>query len=370
MLKKLKSDLDNYVPKLKNNFKNCFSKLKGKFKIYFSRKRGPKIVAISLVVMFAIAITIYSMKKDITVVIDGKEHKYVTYKSNLKEVLSSKAITIGLKDKVKPSLDSKVKDGQIIKIKKAVDIEINTDGKTLKIKSAEKNISDMLDKEGIALSDTDKISPSKDTALKKDINVVITRVDSKITKETKQIEFSVIKKKDDNLEKGKTKVVQTGQKGEKEITTKVVYEDGKEVSRKVMSEKVVKAPVNQVENEGTLGVLVASRGGTVKYKTNIKAKATAYTANYKSTGKSPGDSGFGMTAIGTRVKRNPSGYSSIAVDPRVIPLGTRLYIPGYGYGVAEDTGGAIKGNKIDLYFNSESEANNWGVRSVDVYILK
>jgi 3D (Asp-Asp-Asp) domain-containing protein len=99
-------------------------------------------------------------------------------------------------------------------------------------------------------------------------------------------------------------------------------------------------------------------------------KATAYTSDYASTGKSPGDYGFGRTATGTQARRNPNGFSSIAVDPRVIPYGTKLYVEGYGYAIAEDTGGAIKGNIIDVYFNSAGECSNWGVRYVNVYILK
>ena len=81
-------------------------------------------------------------------------------------------------------------------------------------------------------------------------------------------------------------------------------------------------------------------------------EATAYTA----TGN--------LTASGTRAR-----VGAVAVDPNVIPLGTRLYIEGYGYATAEDTGGAIKGNIIDLYMNSTSEVYNWGRRPVKVTIL-
>ena len=69
---------------------------------------------------------------------------------------------------------------------------------------------------------------------------------------------------------------------------------------------------------------------------------------------------YGITSTGVRAERNPNGYSTIAVDPRVIPLGTKLYVDGYGYAIAEDIGGAIKGNHIDLFFSSSSEMWNWG----------
>ena len=121
---------------------------------------------------------------------------------------------------------------------------------------------------------------------------------------------------------------------------------------------------------GTLNTYTPSRGSKVIYTNALRLRATAYTADYASTGKSPGDSGFGVTASGTVAKRNGSSYSSVAVDPRVIPLGTKLYIEGYGYAIAEDTGGAIKGNSIDLFYNSSSEVDNWGVRWVNVYVVK
>ena len=92
--------------------------------------------------------------------------------------------------------------------------------------------------------------------------------------------------------------------------------------------------------------------------------ATAYTASYKDTGKSPSHPGYGITYTGTRAR-----VGTVAVDPRVIPLGTKMYVEGYGYAVAEDIGGAIKGNKIDLYFNTLKEANNFGRQQRKVYIL-
>lgn len=77
----------------------------------------------------------------------------------------------------------------------------------------------------------------------------------------------------------------------------------------------------------------------------------------------------GYTSSGGKTVRNPGGYSTIAVDPRVIPMGTKVYIEGYGYAVATDTGGAIIGNRIDLFFPTEAEANAWGIRSVKVTII-
>ncbi|WP_404429144.1 3D domain-containing protein [Sutcliffiella horikoshii] len=105
-----------------------------------------------------------------------------------------------------------------------------------------------------------------------------------------------------------------------------------------------------------------------QYETHT-VHATGYTAGYESTGKKPGDPSYGITYSGLKVKRDL--YSTIAADINVFPIGTILFIPGYGYGVVADIGGAIKGNKIDLYYDTVDEVfNDWGKQTIDVYIIK
>jgi 3D (Asp-Asp-Asp) domain-containing protein len=97
--------------------------------------------------------------------------------------------------------------------------------------------------------------------------------------------------------------------------------------------------------------------------------ATGYTAGVESTGKSPDHPEYGITYSGVKVKRDL--YSTIAADLRVFPIGTILFIPGYGYGVVADKGGAIKGNRIDLYYDTvEDVYKYWGKKTVEVYIVK
>ena len=93
-----------------------------------------------------------------------------------------------------------------------------------------------------------------------------------------------------------------------------------------------------------------------KYKKTLSMEATAY-------------SGGTLTAMGLKPVRDPGGISTIAVDPSVIPLGSKVYIPGYGYAIASDTGGVIKGNIIDLYMNSHDECTSWGRRQVTLHIV-
>ncbi|WP_019243777.1 MULTISPECIES: 3D domain-containing protein [Bacillus] len=97
--------------------------------------------------------------------------------------------------------------------------------------------------------------------------------------------------------------------------------------------------------------------------------ATGYTAGFESTGKSPNHPSYGITYSGVKVKRDY--YSTIAADINVFPIGTILYIPDYGYGVVADIGGAIKGNKLDLYYETVQDVyNEWGKKEVDVYVIK
>lgn len=344
-------------------------KVKDNLKRFFSI--GPKSTFMLVLLIAGCLTVIYSMRKNITVIIDGKETSIVTYTSSVEGTLKRNGITVGPKDKIQPGIDSKVENGDKITIKKAVNVDIAVDGKTLNIATAETNVDDMLAAEGITVSDYDRVSPLKTQSITDGMKITITRVSSELVKDVKDIDFATEIKKDNNLASNVTKVVQEGQSGEREITTRVVYEDGKEVSRAVVSNVVTRQPVQKVLLQGTLGVLNVSRGGEqVLYKKAIRVKATAYCACHLCTGKYRTSTGYARTASGTIARRNPGGYSTIAVDPDVIPLGTKVYVEGYGFAIAEDTGGAINGNKIDLYHDSHSEALRWGVRYKNVYIIK
>jgi 3D (Asp-Asp-Asp) domain-containing protein len=104
-----------------------------------------------------------------------------------------------------------------------------------------------------------------------------------------------------------------------------------------------------------------------KYPTQT-VTATGYTAGYESTGKRQGHPEYGITYSGVKVKRDL--YSTVAADLNVFPIGTILFIPGYGYGVVADKGGAIKGNELDLYFETVSDVYHlWGKKKLNVYVI-
>jgi 3D (Asp-Asp-Asp) domain-containing protein len=138
-----------------------------------------------------------------------------------------------------------------------------------------------------------------------------------------------------------------------------------EVSEKSVS--VVKSVGNSKKNYQFIPNL---DGDLTKY-TAIEVVATGYSAGIESTGKNPGHPEYGITFSGLKVVRDGKALSTIAADPKVFPLGTVLFIPGYGYGVVADTGSAIKGKKIDLYFNTKNQVyEQWGKKTVKVFVVK
>lgn len=147
------------------------------------------------------------------------------------------------------------------------------------------------------------------------------------------------------MNEGEKKVITKGENGRDKVVYEVTYTDGKETDRKELSRKTIKKAVDEVVANGTR---IEYNGKS--YSRKLVVKAYSYT-------------GGGRTAMGTRAR-----VGEIAVDPSVIPLGTNVYIEGVGARRAEDTGGNIKGNTIDIYMNTRSECLRWGVRYVTIYI--
>lgn len=331
---------------------------------------GPKAkiivgaVAVTITVGAIAAITIMNMRKTLTISIDGKEETFVTYKGTVQDVLQDKNIAVGVKDKVQPSLESKVSEKETIKIKSAIPVEITANGVQLEVQSADGTIGEMLKNEEEALQeygikfneDIDEVSPSLDSQIEDNMRVQIVNVEKKELVQNEPINFETIVEKDESLDKSVIKVKSEGVNGEKEVTYEVVYRDGVETSRNVTSTKTITEPKNEIVIKGT-GQVYASRGGeSINYKEKLNCVATAY-------------SGDRTTATGRSPVRNPGGMSTIAVDPSFIPLGSKVYVEGYGYAIAADTGGAIKGNIIDLFLNSSSECWSWGRRPVTVLVV-
>lgn len=334
----------------------------------FNKKTLIAAVVISLLVL---GVAFLGLQNTIVIAHDGQESQVSTLASTVEDVLRKQNIVIEEGDKVIPSLNEKIKDGTRIVIHRAFEIKL-IDGTTEKtVLTAENNVKDLIDSLNIQLQEEDKIHPMLEEPIREGDQVKITRVTRDVVVETQELPFQTVFKNNKELEKGKTQKVQEGKKGLKEVKFEILYEDGVEVAKEIVDENIVETAVNEIIEKGTLALVATSRGNTRKYSEMITMSASAYHAGHGSTGKSPGDKYYGITASGTKV-----GPGVVAVDPKVIPLGTKLYIestdgtPHYGLASAEDTGGAIKGNKIDLFFESPQEVRKFGRRQVKVYVLE
>lgn len=184
---------------------------------------------------------------------------------------------------------------------------------------------------------------------------------SEVKVSSKEIPYTTITEQSDSLTKGTTKVAQEGENGVSKVTEVTKYVNG-EVADVSVTEEVISEPVDEIIIEGTKEVPTIPGIDTVEYSKVLTMNATAYCPCAKCCGSYAN----GYTANGMK-----AGYGVVAVDTKVIPLGTKLYVEGYGYCIAADTGGAIKGNRIDLCYGSHQAALNsgFGHKNVKVYVL-
>lgn len=249
--------------------------------------------------------------------------------------------------------------------------EIDNNGTVKTYKTSCKTVKELLSDLKIKVDDDDIVIPDLDTELKSEGKISIIKVDVKVIEKEVEAPFKTIKKKNKELTHKQSKILIQGVNGKNKVKCKEYYAGDKLIKEEVIHVETLVKPIDQVFEEGTKDVFTNDRGDFTARKA-IKMVATAYEAGPRSTGKRPGDKGYGITASGARAKRG-----TVAVDPRVIPLGTKLYVksltpgvPDYGFAIAQDTGGAIKGNKIDLFMDTVWECLQFGRRPVMVYILK
>jgi 3D (Asp-Asp-Asp) domain-containing protein len=218
---------------------------------------------------------------------------------------------------------------------------------------------------GVPVSSLDRVSVPLDTLIEREAVVRLVKVEQEWVVEEEAIPFPRQFLVGRNVEFGKMAIVQKGMPGIREKTYLLRKEDGIEITKTMIGERVSRQPLLQIEQVGTL-ILSAEEAIRVSVgypaPTNddyIEMEATAYTPSALETDGDPWTTSVMLH----------SGYGIVAVDPRVIPYFTPLYIEGYGYAVAGDTGGAIRGNRIDVFFYDWHEMNQWGRRMVKVWIL-
>lgn len=296
-------------------------------------------------------VTTFTWKR-VTLAADGQEKVLRTWARDVGQLLQEQKVTLNPEDQVTPPLDTPLRKGMYIEVKRAIEIRILADGQERTIRLLPTTVQEALSRAGILLGPEDRVEPEREKILTPGDVIKVTRVEVRTESTEEELAYGVVRRPDPELEKGITRIIQRGQKGLQRTEYRVVYEDGQEVKREAVKQEVLKAPVPEVVAVGTLSQ--ASRGGqSFQFKRAFWATATAYTH----TGR--------RTATGAIPR-----VGTVAVDPEVIPLGSRLYIEGYGFGIAQDIGSSIKGERVDVFLDTEEAARRWGVRRVKVYVLE
>ncbi|SYX87007.1 3D domain-containing protein [Paenibacillus alvei] len=334
------------------------------------------IAAVAIVITLIAVLTWYNVtKKTVAVLVDGQERSVETRLDTLRNVLDEHAIALGAYDVVSKPLDAEIADGDRVIIERALPIQITADGKKETQFTTKKSVHDALTSLQIQVNPEDKVFPSKRASISKDMDIRIVRVSKKMEERKVKVPYQVVKQADATLLKGKTKTVQDGKEGLVVQKVQKTYEDGKLVYSQMVDKSVHTKQVNQVIAYGTkkepeVAVLsvnaqkddsdnVSSGDKDFNYKKVLKNfQLTAYTESEGSAGA--------KTASGAMVSEG----RTIAVDPKVIPLGWWVYIEGIGFRRAEDTGGAVKGKIIDVYFDSKKAVSKFGrKKGYTVYVV-
>ena len=255
--------------------------------------------------------------------------------------------------------------------------------------TAKTKISDILQENHIVIEDNETVTPGIDSEITNTKTIVIslkgeepikiaqnttteinkeqvleeyTNLTEKIETVIEEIPFETVTKDVSNgATTTRNAVIQSGKNGEKKVTYKVTYKENEELSREKLSEEIIKNPVDKIVQVQSKSVITSRSSFSRVTGTSGKSgvyKVTAYCACMQCCGKTNG-----ITASGAKATAN----HTIAA-PRTFAFGTKLVINGTTY-VVEDRGGAIQGNRIDIYMNSHAEALRWGVRYVEVEVL-
>jgi 3D (Asp-Asp-Asp) domain-containing protein len=235
-------------------------------------------------------------------------------------------------------------------------IVVLVDSGAIGLSTSAPTVGEALDLVGVELGPLDRTNPSPDQAVTDGLQIRVTRVSRCEAVEESAIPSRTVVLAEPDMPAGFTKILSHGSDGLVRRIWRVWEKDGEETSRSLVSEETLAEATDTVVLRGTYGA--PTRGGN--WRRPLVMTATAYDPGPRSCGRYAD----GYTATGAKAQKGV-----VAVDDRVIPMGARLYIPGYGFAVAADRGSAIKGMKIDLCYNTYSEAIQFGRRKVKVYLL-
>lgn len=292
----------------------------------------------------------------------GEEQTISLAKGTVEEALNRTGITLAENQSVTPSLNTVITGDMDIYVYNSKNIKLTTNGTEMTVKAPEGTVENALNILGYEITDDDILNVDKNAQIEDDMKITLKKVTYVDEKSTEKISYKTVEKDSDDIMTGESEVSQKGVDGEKKVTKRCKYIDGKYDSTKVIDEKVTKKPVDKIVLNGTKrGTTTDTSGAPVSYSYMVSGSGTAYTA-------APG----ALTATGV-----PVYEGGVAVNPAIIPYGSKLYIEAadgshvYGYATAVDTGGALMDGSaiVDLFYFSYDDCVSFGRRDVNVYVL-
>lgn len=325
------------------------------------KRRHPRIAKAALVAVLTLAIGLvvvgFATPKTVTVNIDDSisvvSTTYETTAMRVDSFVETHQIDyVYGQDIIDVEYYDRIIDDMVINIKKAASIPVTADGTTLSVITLPVTVEEFLEELEIKVGEDDIVEPSLDHVLKKGDHVVVKRVTFDTAVEEVDVDFETVYSSSYGMPIGDMAVTQEGTTGREKRTYKVTYIDGIEDTRELESSETLVPVQNKVISYGVSMNFSAPSG--LRYKEKI---SDVRAVSYHFSGNPRGAYG------------KPCTYGTCAVDPNVIPLGSLIYVEGYGYAIANDVGASIKGNVIDVYMEYGKQCYIWGARNVDVYVI-
>ena len=327
------------------------------------------MMIVPMMLMASVSLTAYAQSG--YVIYDGNDRRVVlSDATEPSEVLSEAGIELRRADIVE--MNDEGMRPEITVLRNQL-IYINNGGQQMVSNTYGQTVGELLESINLSLNEGDAIDVALDTMTYDGMQLNIDRWTTSTEYIYEEVPFETEYVQTNKLLKGEEKVATEGVNGELKHTATITYFNGQEVSREIIATEQTVETVNQVIKQGTFeaekgkltigdGVIVTADGEIYTYNKTMKVKATAYTHTDKGCDK--------ITATGTTVH-----WGTVAVDPKLIPYGTKMFIVSndgkfvYGLSAAEDCGGSIKGNRIDLYMPTTSQCFSFGVRNCTIYFL-
>ena len=337
------------------------------------RTEGKGYVALTIVRAF-----------DVEINYCGVEMTVKCSEGTVADALEKAGITLTDKLTVTPDVNTKLTPDCKIDVVSVSGVTITVDNECVEYNTKAKNVREFLDEIGVSLGADDIVTPDLDESICEGMAIIVKRVEYKEETATEVVDYGYVSEETSSLASGTSEIKQYGIEGERTIVTNNMYIDGELAESVVISDEITKEPVDQIKLIGTgkapsyqttpsepssggasvenaQGTFTDASGNVVSYTKKLTGTSTAY---YAAEGA--------ITATGT-----PVYVGGVAVNPDVIPYGSKLYIVSsdgrmvYGYATAVDTGGALMSGSVlvDVFYPTYNECINWGRRNVTVYVL-